>query len=36
MRERTRLDAGIGAYLDLENGLRDNVELIELAAPKNG
>ena len=31
MRERTRLDAGIGAYLDLENGLRDNVELIELA-----
>ena len=31
MRERTRLDSGIGAYLKLESGLKDNVELIELA-----
>ena len=31
MRERTRLDHGIGAYLGVEKGLNDNAELIELA-----
>ena len=31
MRERTRLDDGIGAYLGVEKTLNDNVELIELA-----
>ncbi|MPY76108.1 MAG: peptide chain release factor 2 [Alphaproteobacteria bacterium] len=31
MRERTRLDDGIGSYLQLESSLKDNVELIELA-----
>ncbi|MGH6618675.1 MAG: peptide chain release factor 2 [Alphaproteobacteria bacterium] len=31
MRERTRLDGGIGSYLQLESSLKDNVELIELA-----
>jgi peptide chain release factor 2 len=31
MRERTRLDSSIGAYLAVEKGLNDNVELIELA-----
>jgi peptide chain release factor 2 len=31
MRERTRLDTSIGAYLKLETGLKDNVDLIELA-----
>lgn len=30
MRERTRLDQAITRYLKLENGLNDNVELIEL------
>lgn len=31
MRERTRLDDGIGSYLKLEASLKDSVELIELA-----
>jgi peptide chain release factor 2 len=31
MRERTRLDTSIGAYLKIEAGLEDNTELIELA-----
>jgi peptide chain release factor 2 len=31
MRERTRLDDGIKAYLGLEKALKDNTELIELA-----
>lgn len=31
MRERTQLDAAIRGYRELENGLRDNRELIELA-----
>jgi peptide chain release factor 2 len=31
MRERTRLDDGIKAYLGLETALKDNAELIELA-----
>ncbi len=31
MRERTRLDTGIGAYLGVEKTLNDNVDLIELA-----
>jgi peptide chain release factor 2 len=31
MRERTRLDNSIGAYLAVEKALNDNVELIELA-----
>ena len=31
MRERTRLENGIGAYSDVEGALNDNIELIELA-----
>lgn len=31
MRERTRLDDGVGSFLQLESSLKDNVELIELA-----
>ena len=31
MRERTRLDSSIGAYLGVEKALNDNIELIELA-----
>ena len=31
MRERTRLDAAIGGYVELERGLEDNLELVELA-----
>jgi peptide chain release factor 2 len=31
MRERTRLDTSIGAYLKIETGLEDNIELVELA-----
>ncbi len=31
MRERTRLDTAIRGYRELENGMRDNVELISMA-----
>jgi peptide chain release factor 2 len=31
MRERTRLDTGIGTYLKAEGALKDNLDLIELA-----
>lgn len=31
MRERTRLDDGVGSFLQLESSLKDNTELIELA-----
>lgn len=31
MRERTRLDDGVGSFLELESSLKDNIELIELA-----
>lgn len=31
MRERTKLEQGVGAYRSLEQGLRDNLDLLEMA-----
>ena len=35
MRERTQLDSSIRGYRELENGVRDNVEMIKMAEAEN-